>query len=269
MVTHSKNKDRTFSINKDHQLILKDLSLPKSYAIKGKFVIDSKNRLIFLVNQSRAWKRQHHLSDKITFKGVWTLNRNHDLRIILNKKENRFKGKKITFRTQLLDYRDNTLLFTIKSKENRSIARIRLLKVRGDLHLDRYNRLTFIIKKPKRPDVLMFSGAWKLNRNQEIVYEYQKLKTKTKRKIVLKGFWGITSRNRLRYYLAGSNKEFLDFKVSCQSPSLHPSQRAIKYRLEVGAGKRKKKKVITLRGEWKIKRNLALEFIMKRICYGI
>jgi len=97
------------------------------------------------------------------------------------------------------------LVFEVKSTDREGQTHIQLLKLSGSWQADEFNRLSFLVKRKIQPDILTLGGIWQLNKNQQIIYTYEKtdLKTKTKyaRTLTFLGFWQIDSTKRLTYIL--------------------------------------------------------------------
>ena len=252
-----------FFVTPNNRLKVK-LSQNKPQCINGKFRIYN-NHLIYSVNESGKWRRQHRIPQRIEFKGKWRLNSNHDL--VLNLRDTGKPGKeKLVLKGKILDCQKNYLLFQLKTKVLAAKETISFLKLRGFWKSDKFNRLTFEITKKENPDTLTFKGLWSVNKNQKITYRYRKVNLITKRKVfqklVFDGFWQINEKNRLKYLLTGSKSSFFDFRAYLQSNNLYPKKGAIKYRIGIGAKEDKQKKIISLYGSWKFSRKLGLTFEM-------
>ena len=238
----------------------------KLLPIKGRFSIGKDNNLIYLVTESSAWRRQYKIPGKIEFQGKWSLNNNYDL--VLDLQDSQKLGKrKLVLKGKILDCQKNYLFFQTKTKSTGAKEAISFLKLRGFWQSDKFNRLTFEVTKKENPDTLAFKGLWSVNKNQKIIYLYQKTNLITKRKVfqklVFDGFWQLSGKNRLRYVLAGSKGSFFDFRAYLQSNNLYPKKGAIKYRIGIGIKKgvgNYREKIISLYGTWKFSRRRGLSF---------
>lgn len=250
--------------------------------VDGKFSLDKDNNLIYLLNEPTTWRREYGLPKKLRFKGNWQLSPNYDLELHLDKTEEQFKGDCLRLRGKVLCAEAERFVFQIKSRDRRGVNRFSLLDLSGTWGADKFNRITFQVKKKAKPDTLVLREAWQINKNQQIAYEYEKAEFKTKRKIknslTFVGFWQISSANRLRYILSGSTHSRFDFRVQLETPNVYPKKGAIKYRLGIGIREDlppARIKIITLYGTWKFSRRLGLCFEMdygqgrvKRLTFG-
>jgi hypothetical protein len=257
------NKNKiSYSINKDNQLVAKLPDKTRDKVLKGRFQINNKNNLIYLANEPGAWLKKHNIPKRIEFEGKWRLNSNYDLVLDLKEKQKGMGRRSLILRGDILDCRQGCLIFKIKSKVSSRITRVSLLSLKGIWGQDRFNRILFEAKKRDEPDVLIFKKAWSLNCNQQIIYEYKKLKAKVKCRLVFKGFWDISFRDRLVYILGTSGKSGFDFRAHLQTPNLYPKQGAIKYRIGIGARRARRERIVILYGTWKFSRKYGLIFEM-------
>lgn len=153
-------------MSNDNQLLIKLLGESKYKPVKGEFKIDYRNRLIYQVKESEEWRRRYDIPGKIVFEGEWSLDSNYDLILKLEKKE--WRRKSLTLKGAILDADKDFLSFKIKSRPSEGITRVTYLRLRGVWHSDRFNRITFEVRKRERPDVLIFRNAWQLAKNKEI-----------------------------------------------------------------------------------------------------
>lgn len=257
-------KSNHFAVNQDNQLLIKPKGAKKPIKVDGQFSLDKDNNLIYA-----AWQREYSVPNKIKFRGFWRLDPEHNLELYLDKTKQQFKGDRLTLRGKIFCTKTRSFVFQINSRDKRGVNRFSFLKLSGVWQADRFNRIIFQVRKKVKPDTLVLKGAWQVNKNQQIVYEHEKTKIKTKRKIknalAFSGFWQISSSKRLRYILSGSSQSGFDFRVQVQTPNLYPKKGAIKYRLGIGAKEDLKPariQVITLYGSWKFSRSLGLYFEM-------
>ena len=271
-------KKSHFALNQDNQLLVKPKGAKSPLVVNGQFSLDKDNNLIYLLDKGQspsgtvpvgAWRREYDLPKKIKFKGVWRLSPDYNLELYLDETKQQIRGKCLTLRGKILYAEAEALAFQIKSRDERGVNRVSFLKLSGIWQADKFNRIIFQIKKKAKPDTLVFKGAWRVNKNQQITYEYEKTKLKTKRKIknalVFTGFWRISSVNRLSYILSGSSQSRFDFRVQLETPNLYPKKGAIKYRVGVGVKESLRPtqiRLITLYGAWKFSRRLGLYFEM-------
>ncbi|MEI8349076.1 MAG: hypothetical protein WCI77_02885 [Candidatus Omnitrophota bacterium] len=249
--------DNRFVIKKDRQ---------KLYP-RGKFVIDTQNKLSYIILEPISWRRKETVSKKITFEGTWSLDENHTVVFTLHHTRKQPEGGQFYFTSELIDTRSDALIFSLATKEQPGVSTIRLLQLQGRWQADQYNRLSFLVKKTGlQYDTLTFAAAWELDRNNTLVYTYKKTYLKTKERIektlVFKGFWQIGEKDRLCYALDIEQNSYFSFKVAYETPSILAKKGEIKYRLGVGVrGERLfRAKVITIYGVWKLSRKIGLSF---------
>jgi len=255
-----------YTVDNNNQLLLKSPRSKKPLKPKGNFGINKNNQLFYELNESPAWHKQYTLPPRITFKGSWRLNRNHDLELILDKNRDQFQGDILTLRGNIISMEQDLLAFEVKSYGHDGLLHIRILKLDITLFADEANQICFRIKKLK-PNIVVLSGYWQINKNQQVIYEYEKtgLKTKTRisHAITFRGFWQFSAANRLTYILKHSLDSRFDFRTQVETPTIYPQKGLIKYRIGLGLKEdRLKDKLITLYGAWKFSRNLGLIFEM-------
>lgn len=248
--------------------MIKQAKKKKPLIANGEFSIDKYNRLVYWLNEPSSWKRKYHLPQKVSFQGNWKLNPNYDLELILDKTKEQFLGDRLVLKGEIMSLDTDTLAFAIKSLDRQGQSHIQLLKLNGFWQADAHNRLGFIVKKKTEDDIITLDGTWQINKNQQIIYNYEKTDLKTKSKTIhtfsLEGFWQINNANRLTYILKRSLDSRFDFRVQIESPSLYPQDGFIKYRLGIGLSKDNSSptKIISLFGNWKFNRKLGLIFQM-------
>jgi len=238
----------------------------KNFIAGGSFSTNESNRLIYQLNETQSWRKQYALPPRIIFKGVWSLNPNYDLVLALDKNENQFQGDILIIKGNIISGDTDILAFEVKSYDREGLLNIRILKLSITLFADETNRLCFMVKK-LQPDILTLEGNWQINKNQQIIYEYERADLETNVKIsntlIFRGFWQITSVNKLTYILKHSSDSRFDFRAQIETPTIYPQKGVIKYRLGMGIRENKsREKIISLYGAWKFRRNLGLVFEM-------
>ncbi|PIQ88617.1 MAG: hypothetical protein COV72_07335 [Candidatus Omnitrophica bacterium CG11_big_fil_rev_8_21_14_0_20_42_13] len=257
-ITYELDPHNNFVINKGG----KKTSLAKfRRLIYGEFKIDKKNNLSYDVKSPVS--ESEDIPHQLKLNGEWSLSKNHDLRLSLNKEGRRTFGDKITLRGQIIEAGANSLLFALTSQTKRNTHSVYLLNFKGVWQADKNNRLSFHIKKENSGrDILYFNGAWQIDKNQQIIYKYEKAvllrKTKKIHTLVFKGHWDIAKKLRLLYYLDKSTDSAFDFKASAALPR----EGYIKYELGIGVSDRKApvRRVVTLYGRWRLKKDAGLLF---------
>ena len=244
----------------DSKFFLKSFPVKPALFNEGRFRIDRDNTLIYSFNKVFSYK-EFALKKKVKFKGRWSLDTKHNLVLGIEKQYKNLRLRRIVFNTSLIDYDKEGLLFTIKRKISDYRERIELLKLRGRFSVDRFNRIIFEVSK-REPDILVFRGAWDINKSNQIIYNYQDLEKKKRISFQLRGYWQVGGKNKLVYVLERSLKERLEFKVRFQSLNLYPKKGVLKYSLGVGFKKQRRKRIISFYGTLKVSRRggLFLEF---------
>jgi len=235
----------------DNQFLIRGVN-KKPLPLRGKFIIDKGNELIYLFSEGSAYK-QFGLSKQIKFQGSWRLTPEHNLVFKVKKQYKNLKLKRIILKTGFIDCDKEGLIFTIKRKVSESKEKIEFFKLRGRFSTDRFNRLIFEVNK-KEPDFLVFRGAWDIDKNLQITYIYQKLKTRKKIYFQLKGYWKVSEKNKLVYILENAPGERLEFKTHLQTLNLYPQKGVLKYRLGVALKQERRIRVIVFYGELKFSR---------------
>lgn len=225
--------------------------------LDGTFRIGRNNLLVYQLRSSS----HPALPRRLKLSGNWSLNPQHQLALTLDKEQAQEVPNRLTLKGELIDAREDALVFSFSSKDADGKTHLYLLELEGKWQADRYNRLSFLAKKEKGLyDTLVLSGSWEVNEQNQIIYTYTKTGLKTKKKvkqeIAFKGFWEINQKQRILYAL---NKELgsgFEFKVNLAKPA----KRGLEY--ELGLGLAPKKKKITLFGSWKVSEKLGLLFQM-------
>jgi len=157
---------------------------------------------------------------------------------------------------------DFLVLETVQTDSLDGRQHLRILKLKGTWRANEYNQFIFEVSAKKGPpQVYIFKGIWKLNKNQQIEYT----SADGQDTLLFKGYWQISPQNRLVYLFEGSSTSRFEFRAQIESPTLLPKKGQIRYRLGVGIRKNRLTRgslLIVLYGEWKIGRNLELLFEM-------
>lgn len=225
--------------------------------IDGEFKIDKNNALSYVLKAPRSSSTPQQLK----LIGSWSLDKNHNLVLTLNKENNQLAGKKITLQGEVIRAKADKIEFLISSKDKNGQAHLYILGLSGTWQADKNNRLKFLVqRKNDTQDELTLSGTWEVDRRNQIVYTYTKTnlkrKVKVKQSLTFKGYWNITDKQRLTYVLNEETGSGFDFKVSFGEPL----GRGLRYELGIGANPKKKK--IMLFGAWKLNKKIGLVFEM-------
>lgn len=241
----------------------------KVISLSGFFEVDESNRLVYRLNEPAKRRKQYGFGEKIIFIGKWSLNQNYDLELLLEDDSGEQGKTALRIEGKIISAEANRLVFELKTSEENGLTRFRLLKLSGTWQADEYNQLSFVVTKKGLPDILTLEGSWRLNKNQQIIYTWEKTELKRKTKIISRlefsGYWQVFEANKLTYIISSATNSRFDFKVQLESLNLYPKTGVIKYRLGIGIkqAKRIEPKIISLYGVWKFSRNLALSFDME------
>ncbi len=254
-----------FATDKSNRLVIKRKN--EDLTINGSFSVDSKNRLIYLVNEPAAWRRKYGITKKIIFEGTWRLDENHDLVMRVSSPDHSCKDD-LVLRGKIIAVSGNALVFGLESNRGQGRDSFGLLELKGIWQANQDNRIIFAVEKRFLPDTLIFIAGWQVDKNQEIVYTYKKNDLKRKDKLensfTFQGHWLIDSQNQLTYILSGSSESRFDFRAQLESPSIYAKDGQIRYRIGVGlSGQKRRENIISLFGVWKFSRLLGLSFEMR------
>ena len=257
-----KTEKTKYEIDPLNRLVLKETDkkskLPKFRKIlDGKIKIDKDNTFTYRINKSQ----DSTIPQQIKLSGKWSLDKDHNLVLTLDKQHKQCAGDKIKIKGEIIDAKANKLVFSVTTKNASNQIQIYILELGGTWQADKYNRLSFNVKREKgKADKLTMVGKWDIGKQNQIIYTYVTVQTKKKRKItntiMLKGYWDITEKYRILYVLNKQINSQFDFKVSLGKPL----KRGLEY--EIGIGSTPSKKKITLFGAWKINKKLGVIFEM-------
>jgi len=208
---------------------------------------------------------------QIKLRGKWSLNKNHDLVLTLDNWRRQTVGDEITLQGEIKSVSSNSLSFAVTTRTEDELDIRNILKLEGRWQADKYNRLTFRVKKGEgRHDTLTLDGIWEIDKNHRIVYKYEKAqlirKKKLKKTLTFKGFFDITKKNRLSYNLSSDGKSAFDFRTGLG----FLRENYIKYEIGIGGTNRREpvNQTIILYGKWKIRRNAGLLFEIERPAFA-
>lgn len=216
--------------------------------VHGRFKTDEKNALFYEVNKSQGL----NIPQKIRFSGKFSLDKKHNLVLTLDKWNNQCEGNRLALNAKLMDAKSNEILFLVNSKSGESGRLTYVMKLYGSWQADKDNRLTFGVEKDRGGiDNLILSGAWEINKNNEIIYR----QAGDSQVITFKGHWDIRGKRRIKYALDKKLDSGFDFKSSLGT--LAPEGRKTYLIFEIGIGVSSAKKLrrkIIFSGRWKISR---------------
>jgi hypothetical protein len=236
--------------------------LPKfRQVLDGKFKTDEDNNLSYHVKSPLS--QGDSIPNQIKLSGEWSLTDDHELRLTLDKSARETFGDRITLQGEILDVNRNSLLFAVTTTTKEAERSTYVLNIGGSWKADENNRLSFHVKKELgKCDILTFSGAWEVNEDHQIIYQYEKAKLARKKRqthaLIFKGYWDIKEKARLSYVLSGDTDFVFNFKTSAGIFK----EGYIRYEVGIGLTTRKKPaaRTVKLSGKWNLKRDVGLVF---------
>lgn len=259
------DKDK-FSTDKSNRLLItcgQEQIIPE-----GSFKINKDNSLSYWLNEPQAWRLKYNLPQEIKFEGSWKINGNYDLELNLSRGKLDDRGEKIILKGEIISTGRDVLAFELRAQDKTGNKEFQILELSGSWSCGEKNEIIFLVDKKAGPDTLKLGTGWRINKNQQIVYSYEKTSLKTKNKdsyaLTFSGYWEISQKNSLIYRFSTGSKSRFDFSAALQTSNLYPQKGAIKYRLGAGVkeGRVSRAKLVTLFGEWKFSKTLGLSFEM-------
>ena len=240
----------------------KKSGLPKfRQVIDGRFKLDKNNNLSYRVKAPLP--EDENIPHQIKLRGEWSLTDDHELRLTLDGQGRQTFGDQITLQGEILDVNKGSLLFAVTTTTKDNIRSTYVLNLAGIWKADENNRLSFHVKKEEgRYDILSFNGIWEINKDHQIIYQYEKARLIRKKRqyhtLTFKGYWNIKDVVRISYLLGKGTDSSFDFKTSAGIFR----EKYIKYELGVGLNDRidPVRRTITLFGRWNLKRDSGLIF---------
>ncbi|MFH0838651.1 MAG: hypothetical protein V1893_00495 [Candidatus Omnitrophota bacterium] len=262
----AQNRIKAYALDNDNKLII--LTDKKALMPKGAFHIRN-NSLFFTFDTSEKWRQVLGLPQRKKFIGTWRLNKNHDLELVLKQEETPVQSI-LRFQGEIIAAEEDSLDFLFTAKKTDSVYRAQLLKLSGTWSADETNRLIFELKKETgEKDILTLEGGWEVNKNQKIIYRYQKTRLvrriKREASITFNGFWDIRQKHRLCYIIGKTGHSVFNFTAQLESPNFRGQEKEIKYRVGINASGRKclSMQTVILFGTWKINKKHEISFEME------
>ena len=227
--------------------------------LDGRFKIDEDNNLSYHIKSPLS----EEIPNQLKLKGEWSLTDGHDLRLTLDKEARDTFGDQLTLQGEILDVNEDSLLFAITTKTDEGEQSTYVLNLAGSWKADQNNRLSFYIRKEDgRYNILTFNAAWDINKDHQIIYQYEKVKLiKKKREVhslIFKGHWDIKDAFRISYSIGGGTDSAFEFSTGAGIFK----EDYIKYEIGIGLANRKEpiRRTITLSGKWNLKKDVGLIF---------
>jgi len=232
--------------------------------LDGKFSIGKNNTLIYHIKAPVP--RGTNIPHQLKLRGKWSLDSGGNLRLTLDKWLRQTFGDRLTLTGEIVGADRNALIFTLSTQAKEGTRSIYCLRLNGSWMADRYNRLTFRVKKERgMHDTLILDGIWEVNKDHQIIYRLEKSrlirKSKKIRTLIFKGHWNVKDRSRISYILEENTNGSFDFRTGAGLFR----QNYIKYEIGIGLSCRARpvKRRIILFGKWKIKKGKSLVFEIK------
>lgn len=229
--------------------------------LDGRFGTDKNNNLIY--NIKSPLSGSDTIPNQIMLKGAWSLTSDHRLRFTLDKLARRTLGDQLTFTGEILDVKEDSLLFSVTTRNKQDTQTTYVINLGGSWKADEFNRLSFHVRKENGEyDILTFTAAWELGKNNQIIYQYEKARLIRKKSeihtLTFKGYWDIKDKARISYVMSADTGSVFDFGVSAGAFK----SGYIKYQVGLGAvtGADFRLQTIVLSGVWKLKKGIGLVF---------
>jgi len=229
--------------------------------LDGRFGADENNNLTY--NIKSPLSEGETAPNQIRLKGSWSLTDNHSLRLTLDKEYRETFGDKVVLQGEILDADRDSIVFALTTKAKEGTLTTYILDLGGVWRADESNRLSFHVKKESGSyDILTFNGAWEINKDQRLIYRYEKARLLKKKReahsLTFNGFWDIKDALRISYLLTAGTDSKFEFRASAG----FFKEKTIRYELGAGIAGRKDpaSRAITLFGKWKLKRDIGLAF---------
>ena len=200
------------------------------------------------------------IEDGQVVKGRWEIASNHEVRY---KKTG--PDEEIKIRGSLVAVEPDALVIAVTERQTDQTIVTSIYKLTGTWHANPRNQLVFEVEKEQgRNDALTFKARWTITSQHEIVYTYDRINLKTKKKesqiLSFQGYWDLTDKNRLTYFVGADSGSAFKFRGSFQTKSILAKTGQIRYQLGVEVAGKHKIQTIGLFGKWKVSHDLDLSF---------
>lgn len=230
--------------------------------LDGRFRTDENNNLFYLIRAPVS--EDENIPHQIDVRGTWSLSDDHELRLTLDKLGRETFGDQITLEGEILDVNKDSLLFAVTTATKENTLTTYVLNLGGSWKADDFNRLSFHVRKEGgKYDILTFTGVWEINKNNQIIYQYEKSDLIRKKSrahtLVFKGYWDIKERLRISYVLSAGTDSVFIFNTGVGVFK----ENFIKYELDVGLSAQARsirRKALILSGRWNLKKDVGLIF---------
>ena len=193
-------------------------------------------------------------------KGRWEITPDHEVQYKRNGGDEEVKVSGV-----LVAAEPGALVIGVTERQTDQNIVTSIYKLTGSWKANPKNQLVFeVAKEDGKRDALTFRARWKINDRHEIVYTYDRVNLKKKKKgsqdLNFQGYWDIGGKNRLTYFVGGDSESAFRFRGAFQTRSILAKRAEIRYQLGVEVSGRHRIQTIGLFGKWKLSRNLDLSF---------
>lgn len=195
-------------------------------------------------------------------RGRWQLDKRHRLLYVRDEDADQ---SGIELEAALVAAEADALVVAVSERQKNGRMVTRTARLQGSWRANENNQLEFEIERSSgENDVLTFRGAWKLGGSQEIIYTWRRTSLKTRTRsletLTFKGWWNVTEDHRLTYTLQGASDDTFRFTGAFQTRSLIAKKGELRYQLGASLEGRRRGRVLTLFGKWKLSKTLELVF---------
>jgi len=248
-----------YSVSPENQLLLQHPKTKSIIKLPGRFKIEKNNRLTYQLDSP------FELKHKITFSGAWRLNENHDLELVLDKVSSERSQDILTIKGDIIRADRGVLAFEVKTIDQDGLLHAQVIELGITWFSDEKNRLSFLVRDNKSGRITL-QCAWKINKNLQIQYTYEKSDlvtgVKSKNTLVFDGFWQIAAKNKLVYKFIHDSDSCFELRALLETPTIYPKKNAIKYRIGVGFKQGRRDNLLSFYGSWKLNRELGLDLTL-------
>lgn len=198
--------------------------------------------------------------------GTWRLTPRHEVQYRRRKENARSPVEEELILTgDLISAEETGLVISVWERRTGGELASRFVTLKGRWEADSSNRLNFLIERQSgREDRLTFSGGWEVGEKNEILYRYDQLDLKTKRRrvstLTFRGYWDLDRDRQLTYVLDRDSDSAFRFRGAFQTVSVLAKEGTLRYQMGVELKGKERLQTIALFGKWKLSRNLGLEF---------
>ncbi len=200
------------------------------------------------------------IEDSRFLKGRWVLGPNHELEY-----RSEDFSEELKLKASLVAAEPGGLLVSVTQRQKDQKIVTRLFRLLGQWRANEKNQIQFEIEKEKgHNNVLTFQSGWTIDKRHRVVTRTKaqdlKTKRKTSRTLEFDGFWDLTEKNRLTYFIGGESQSALRFRGAFQTHSVLAKRDSLRYQIGLEVSGKPKTRTLTFFGKWKLSRNFELSF---------